>query len=251
MKLSRKIIPALAMLVVAAVMLTTASFAWFAMSKTVEAREMSVNIKSDSLFLLISSDKTTAAEIQTQNKTVANGVLAAGSTGDLFPTAHVEEVSGSPINGTQFDAPANWYTKGANDVGSSASSKDPIALSSSNFGQYVAKYTFYVVLAENSNSAQNLKVNSFSIAASADSAAEGDALTLDPVRAVITCGTNYVEVKSGDSAPATVLSNTVDNTNVLTVNVYIYYDGNDEDVYSNNIMNIQDVDFTFTLSVEA
>ena len=250
MKLSRKIIPALAMLVVAAVMLTTASFAWFAMSKTVEANGMSVNIKSDSLFLLISSDKTTAAEIQTQNQTFASGVLAAG-TGDLYPTAHVETVSDSPINGTQFDAPANWYTRGADDVGASASTKDPIALTSGNFSQYVAKYTFYVVLAKNSNAAQNLKVNSFSIVDSADSAANGGALTVAPVRAVITCGTNYVEVKSGDSAPATVLAATVDNTNVLTVNVYVYYDGNDATVYSNNILNIEDIDFTFTLAVEA
>ena len=42
MKLTRKLIPAFAMLLIAAVMLTTASFAWFSMSTRVTANNMSV-----------------------------------------------------------------------------------------------------------------------------------------------------------------------------------------------------------------
>ena len=51
MKTTRKLIPALVMLLVSAIMLSTASYAWFASSYNVTAEEMHVKVKSNARFL--------------------------------------------------------------------------------------------------------------------------------------------------------------------------------------------------------
>ena len=67
MKLTRKLIPAFIMLLVSAVLMSTASFAWFAMNTEVSATGMAVKAKADSIFLEISgpNDKTGEGESQT------------------------------------------------------------------------------------------------------------------------------------------------------------------------------------------
>lgn len=55
MKMTRKLIPALVMLLVSAIMLSTASFAWFASNDKVTATGMSVNAKAAQQFLQISA----------------------------------------------------------------------------------------------------------------------------------------------------------------------------------------------------
>ena len=56
MKLTRKLVPAFAMLLVAAVMMSTASFAWFSMNTQVKATGMSVTAKTPAS-LEISADQ--------------------------------------------------------------------------------------------------------------------------------------------------------------------------------------------------
>ena len=239
MKLSRKILPALAMLLVSAIMVTTASFAWFAMNRSVEANGMSVNIKSDSVYLLIADGVQDAATIQAGKKTAVAGTTT--SELDIFPTAH------HATKGSDFATAGTWYTKSANDPGSSASTGSETALTG--LANYVVEYTYSVVLAAGSNDLSDLQLTAFSITESSDSKASGSSQTLAPVRVVIACGDNFVEVKNGDTVPTTVLAATVTDDTALTLKVYIYYDGNDAAVYTNNIANLEDVDVTFSVGV--
>ena len=57
MKLTRKLIPAFAMLLIAAVMLTTASFAWFSMSTRVTANNMSVTATTPASLEISANDE--------------------------------------------------------------------------------------------------------------------------------------------------------------------------------------------------
>lgn len=57
MKLSRRLIPAIAMLMVSAVLMSTASFAWFSMNREVTATGISVTAKAPDASLLISQSK--------------------------------------------------------------------------------------------------------------------------------------------------------------------------------------------------
>ena len=59
MKTTRKILPALAMLLVSAIMLSTASYAWFASNSQVEATGMHVKVKANNYYLEIAKPATT------------------------------------------------------------------------------------------------------------------------------------------------------------------------------------------------
>ena len=59
MKLSRKLLPALAMLLVSAVMMSTASFAWFSVNTTAEANGMSVTVASARNILISTAEAGT------------------------------------------------------------------------------------------------------------------------------------------------------------------------------------------------
>ena len=85
--MKKTILPALAMLIVAAVMLSTASYAWFAMSNTATASDMKVNIKTDSSFLMISNVKDVDAAIEAA--AAAGNTLSAIDAVQGFATTRV------------------------------------------------------------------------------------------------------------------------------------------------------------------
>ena len=61
----KKLIPALCMLLVAAVLMGTSTFAWFSMNTQVTATDMMVKVVSNNVFLLIGTgNDDTADEIQ-------------------------------------------------------------------------------------------------------------------------------------------------------------------------------------------
>lgn len=59
MKLSRRLIPAIAMLMVSAVLMSTASFAWFSMNTKVTATGLSLTVEAPTASLLISQNDST------------------------------------------------------------------------------------------------------------------------------------------------------------------------------------------------
>lgn len=95
MKFTRKLIPALAMLVVSATMMSTASFAWFSMNRTVNATGMQVQAVAP-VNLQISTDGITYSNAIT-SYTNATGKLMPASTVDA--TNFFAAKDGSVING--------------------------------------------------------------------------------------------------------------------------------------------------------
>ena len=119
---------------------------------------------------------------------------------------------------------------------------------------YAVKYTFYVALAAGSTPASNLCLGSVTFSASADSAADGENKTLDPIRATVVCGDKMVQVNSTTTpaqlkTAANVFASTVTDADCYQFDVYIWYDGNADSVFTNNVPNLHDVDFEFTLCV--
>ena len=102
MKKFKKLIPALCMLLISAVLMGTSTYAWFSMNKTVTATGMQVTAKNDSIFLIVGSGATTAAELQKTNATT----VAASTTSktSILPSAHK-----SIDNTTAAEELGNWY----------------------------------------------------------------------------------------------------------------------------------------------
>ena len=67
MKATRKLIPAIVMLLVSAIVLSTASYAWFSMNTTVSATGMTVNATSAASLVISNAAPTTATTTTTVN----------------------------------------------------------------------------------------------------------------------------------------------------------------------------------------
>lgn len=247
MKMSKTILPALAMLIVSAVMLSTASFAWFALSESVTANNMTVSIRSESLYLLIDA-ATTEDETRTQaamagNKKIAvDGIPLDGEDNlELLPSAfYIDSFPGTDgyvSTGASLKEPSKWYT-------ATAASSDNSAMANGqhtalgNFEGYVARYKYFVTLDTGSQNCEGLWVTNFSIV---DGGLSGT--NLKPVKVVVACGEQYeqyyVGTTKGDKGNIDLTGTGVLNDeSVLEIYVYVYYDGNHEDVYTNNLADL-------------
>lgn len=238
MKKFRKLIPALCMLLVSALFVGTSTYAWFSMNTTVTAANMQITAKSDTTYLLISDDKTTADEIQEQSKTK----LTWADSKELYPAA-LKESTTNPFT----DADDNWWyaqalaktaaTKKDDTVvkfGEAKSNKTgAVVEDTETFGQRVLKKTVYLTLSDGStaSTALNVKFDTFT-----DSIGDKNATK------IVVATENkalYFDKTNATIAQQLADAGTLTDTSVLTVKIFVYFDGENADVYTDNIANLQ------------
>ena len=91
MKNTRKLIPALAMLLVSAVMMSTASFAWFSMNSSVSATGMQVKAATSKNLVIANSDKVFA--LTATAKTAAQENMSPATSSDGVNFAYANKVA--------------------------------------------------------------------------------------------------------------------------------------------------------------
>lgn len=244
MKAFKKIIPAVALLLVSAVLLGTSTYAWFALNTQVTVSGITINANSNATYLLIGTgDNDTASEIQAAaKKDTENGGKAAtlSVSSSLIPSAYK--------NGTDcksIGTVSQWYTGNSSDPGSSTLNGSGTELTK--FDGYVETVTLYLTLAEGAGEATNLTVSG----TFADSDDSDTASVITPVHVVVASSSAMVDLNSGTSPSTTALNsgNLTDGT-VVEITLYIYYDGNDEKVFTNNAANLAGVTINLTFTVE-
>ena len=122
MKHTKKLIPALGMLLLSACMLITSTFAWFSVNETVDATGMSVAAVGDQVYLQI-VDATKPFTTTDAHKTTEGSVKLASGTG-LTPATVVKKITDfgvgvdtiDPYTGGEF----SWVTNTSNDANVSA-----------------------------------------------------------------------------------------------------------------------------------
>lgn len=296
----KKLIPALAMLLIAAVMLGTSTYAWFSMNTTVTATGMQITAKSNNTYLLINTgDNDTADEIQTAGVTTV-ALTVADNAMSVYPAKPKEaaEVAASatfdgdtPVtNAATAAVAANWYTAQNNNPGNATDSiKNAVELTG--FENYVITRTLYLTVADGANPANNLTVTptialkqyqkttdvaiddgktyyteSGGVYSEVNSPVVGEignyyealgGTAITAVKVLVTTSDGgFAILSSSDSGlPVDIKgSNTaLTSSTVLTVNIYIYYDGSDSSVYTNNIANLgaATIDLAFGVDVAA
>lgn len=231
MKMTRKLIPALVMLLVSAIMLSTASFAWFASNDKVTATDMSVTAKSAARFLEISTteDADYAASAQATNASKNVDLIHAKITGTNTVT---------------------WYTGSstlADDKGTTNTAA-PIAvdMETGNYinGDTTIEYalvnTFYVKMSTGSTiDLTNLTVTKVTVT--------GTTSALDPALRVLVVGDDGAQIYrptadgtldavtiTGSTNSATLINTIPKEGTVKTIKVYVYFDGDDTAATTNN-----------------
>ena len=238
MKMTRKLIPAFVMLIVSAIMLSTASYAWFANSTTVTATEMSVKANTNVKFLQISSDGSTfGPSASATNK----------SDDDLNLVTAIVNKEAKTIE---------WKTASAADPSKPDANTDGLQSADIVKGNFALTNTFHVKMSSETASLQSLKLTG--VAVNNAESVLNDALRVlvvakDENEAVqgIQVWDNESRALIADSSTDSLVA-TIANGDVYTLVVYIYYDGTDDDAFTNNVtatganVDAQSVTLTFS-----
>ena len=212
MKKTRKLIPALAMLLISAVMMSTASFAWFSMNKQVTATGMTIQAQSDNVWLVINEGSTFNPSYKLKD---ASSTASAKS---LYPVAPAITLTSANVT-----APASWhfaYSDATNTSTAAGGYQDCSTLDG-----YVASETFSIGLSKISgaDTAPNLRLTAVDLPDNSG------------ISVVVVCGTNaYNHEADASGITDNKLADEVTKTGVV-VTVYYYINGDDANVYVDNI----------------
>ena len=237
---------AIAMVLVAAVALGSATFAWFVSNNTVTATTSKISAQSNAPFLKI--DKTAIAESSTTSISYAEDADV-----KLYPAQVVKNTDNKPLFKSAYASEATAATelaKSRYDVGDAATAVT---------GEFAIKKSFKIGTADaKAGSFKNLKVAGVELTSKGTDGLE-DALSI-----LVVCGDNWAVYKK--SADGTVLIEYKDNVSaagnntdgVLTdaiaanssvdVDVYVFYDGSETNVYTKNLDKLTAIGATVTFT---
>lgn len=258
MKNMKKLIPAIALLLVSVILLGSSTYAWFSMNNQVTATGMKVKAKADSGIVIKYAGDNTATF-----KTTAD--VGETTANELYPTSTVDLTNWYKASSSQKDdaeagqAAGNYTAVGAGEV-----------------ANYYKQYDFIVRSSAEAVPVTGVKlaVNSFSVSSTTTTSASLD----KAVRLGVLCnGTFYIYAPMADAdvtiAPLytydttksdkvgettcttnngdqfVIPSNTIPaNDTGITVSVFVWFEGEDENCKSTNVtatLDNIDVEVTF------
>ena len=220
MKKFKKLIPALCMLLISAVLMGTSTYAWFSMNESVKAEGMQVTAKSNSTYLLITNTKDAtganpgATDLGVEQKFVDTAKA-------VYPTAYTTTAITSGA-ATLIEA-NNWYT--CNNKLSNAATGNEVNYKNVTLGDesYFAKYTVYLTLSKDSEDWEGTLKVKMGRLEQADQA----------VSAVVVIGTENFNFTGATPAPQTTTKDVkLTNATQVEVTIYVYLDGTSTNVNS-------------------
>lgn len=252
----KKLIPAAGMLALSASMLATSTYAWFTMNTTVTVDGLKLTAKADSTFLIIGPENT-ASGLQAQNR--KDYSFTSGNELQVFPSAHTDAVTNtatasaltdSDEDGTD-DKVANWFYKYADAPTASASTDIAHDIIPDKFNtDYVFHKTVYVTLAAGSQGATNLRCTNATFTMT--NVVTGQNETNNAVTVLVTSATGKDEEDVGSNFARTgaQLAAAVDDQTAIPLDIWIYYNGEDNSVFTNNIANLEGAEVELTFDVD-
>lgn len=232
MKKFKKLIPALCMLLISAVLMGTSTYAWFSMNKTVSATGMEVTAKSNSTYLLIGTKNETYADIQAKTapaNTSVEALKTAGNAGGIYPCAYADTaIAKTDAEGNWVEA-GSWYT--ANSSSSSNATANVTNYNTINLGQENYMYTYEMNLTLSADSmAYNGKVT-----VALKMTAAGNKQDNSAVRAYVVIGNKDGQFVDQTTTSVDFTEVALTNDTVVAVKVYVFIDGTKEAVFSDNV----------------
>ena len=227
---------AIAMVLVAAVALGSATFAWFVSNNKVEVKTSNIAAQSNSAYLVI--------DTQTTSTNSTSAVTSAVDKKELYPAKTEKGQDGKAVWKSAYASSAEASTMKAGTeftIGDGTAAKAVDA-------KYAVENTFFVGTGSYDGEFTNLHIKEVKVTTPASTTNKnlGNAL-----RVLVVYGEKW-EVWSGDGIK---LSSSVDNPTAggdllaadeviksghdAEVKVYLYYDGDDDNVYSDNLANIK------------
>lgn len=230
--LRKQLLAAIAMVLVAAIALGSSTFAWFVSNNTVKATTTTISAQSNAPFLLI--DKQALGESSTTVATRADEASVA-----LYP-AEVIANGTAPKFVSAYASSKSAATELANsrfDVGDVEAAVN---------GKYALKQSFVIgTIDDKAGSFKDLKVSKVELTGATDTSKLTDALSI-----LIVCGDQWAVYKASDNGAVLdkyfdnisavgnnrdgVLAATIEKASSVTVDCYVFYDGSEEEIHTDN-----------------
>lgn len=222
---------AIAMVLVAAVALGSATFAWFVTNNTVKANTNTISAQSNAAFMTIKYNGS-AVGVNSTEDTATDNVGKA-----LYPATFGENPTdaapkGKFAYGYGQKVTADGYmvnSDGLEPVNGTGSLDDAVA------GDYAVKEVFKI--SSRGQDLKNLKVSKVSAGQTTSESSLNSAL-----RVLVYVDETHWEVydingtfKYGSGAAAGVLAEDVTHDEDTEVDLYLFYEGSDEQIYTNNL----------------
>lgn len=255
----KKIIPALCMLLISAVLMGTSTYAWFSMNTTVKATDMKVTAKSDDVFLQIVNHGTAFDANAAQTEIASNATKKAIRPTNVYATFDATNPTDF-AGGTNFVFVSNYSSDPTESTKAGAyTDVTPLAKATDTTNVYTLVSSYDIRLKPNTGAeAASGKLKISEVAFSKTSASSGLKQT---VSVLIVCG-NFSAVYKQTGADGTFTKAAGDNaltaekfadTNGTQVDIYVFFDGDNTNCKTNNIVltDVFSVDVTFNCNADA
>ena len=263
--LKKQLAAAIAMVCVAAVALGSSTYAWFVSNNNVDAITTDISAQSNSAYLVI--QEATADKTATDNTSTSSATAEDRTAVALYPA---QVVNGTATGSYKFEsayaaAAGNSLEKTSTrfTVGDNGTAAEAVT------NHYAHKDTFYIGTGGYDGSFTNLKVEGVTV--SAKNADKAD--LVNAMRVLVVCGDQWTVWKNGAEVTSVDTLNTAGNAtetttltakytdatnkaiaasvskdNDVTVDIYVFYDGADGQVNSDNLADLKDCGVTVTFT---
>ena len=265
--LKKQLMAAIAMVLVATIALGSSTYAWFVTNNTVKATTSQISAQSNAAFMKIKYNATaTTSDLTADYATLASEALYPAQWKNNF------DASGT-TTGTKVYQFETAYGTNPTSTGYTMDAStlkvvgDPAAAVSAD---YAVANVFNI--SSKGTDLLNLKVAGATILTSdtitGETSDAGNVNLDNALRVLVVCGTNWVLCDksgvildsegrtSGDDlgmfgATASSNTQTVTHDADTEVTMYVYYDGNDTEIYSNNLPNLEAASSRITVTFTA
>lgn len=244
---------AIAMVLVAAVALGSATFAWFVTNNSVKATTSSISAQSNAAFMYIHNKDNNTTDLTSDTADIkANTELYPATWANHFDENKTKD--GALVY--QFET-ATAQSPTASSIKEDTRRAVGAPDSDEVLNKYAVKNTFKV--GTKGTKLTNLVVDSTNGGISLVSGDNSNTQFDNALRILVKCGNNWVlcdksGVTGSSSGNTNLLATEVTPENEVEVDVYVFYDGDDSAIYTNNLGSLKDaskkIKVTFTATAD-
>ena len=251
--LRKQLFAAIAMVLVAAIALGSSTYAWFVSNNRVTATTSTISAQSNAAFMYIRDEAERSTDLTVDTSSVSSTAL--------YPAHWVTEKTGNYASAdigkfyTAYGTTASDGSMKADTlklVEASAESSTKGSPTDAVTAQYAVKNTFYV--GSKGTTLENLVVTAAALKDEGGNSSTSDNNSLDSaLRILVTCGDNWVLCDKSTiiaSSNSNKLADTVSSTETK-VEIYVFYDGDDNQVYTNNLPDLKKESKRITVQFDA
>ena len=237
MKKFKKLIPALCMLLISAVLMGTSTYAWFSMNESVKAEGMQVTAKSNSTYLLITDTKDATGKTPGDATLGLTKDFSGVTDSKVYPVAKADATVAGKVDSL---SEGDWYTCNNGDQNTATGKETNYKKTTLADGDYFKLFTVYLTLSKDSEAWDGV----YKVTVKKTS---GD----DSVSCVVKIGAEELNF-TGDAlttAQTTKTKSNLSNTTQVPVEIYVYINGTSTNVNS-NYFNANGLNGTLEVQIE-